>query len=105
MGGGESEFTVVELPSSFNYFGKEFSKLHIYENGFITLSNSNIPAWQDANLVCLRQHYAHTPPSGGTSLMYFDDSKHFYEGANNTIYDSPYFNCNQKRIWNAGKYL
>ena len=73
MNGGESEFQVVSLPSSFNYFGTEFSKLHINENGFVTLSNSHTPAWDNASASNLRH-------GGAVPFMYLDQDKHFQGG-------------------------
>ena len=73
MNGGESEFQVVSLPGSFNYFGTEFSKLHINENGFVTLSNSHTPAWDNARASNLRH-------GGAVPFMYLDQDNTFSRG-------------------------
>ena len=41
-GGDFSEFEVVELPETFNYFGQEFSHIYVNENGFLTFGNGGL---------------------------------------------------------------
>jgi hypothetical protein len=43
-----SEFEIVALPETFNYFGQSFSHIYVNENGFLTFGNSgtNKP-WDD----------------------------------------------------------
>ena len=50
MSGGEVEFYTVSLPESFNYFGKNFTHLHVNENGFVTLGNDKAKPYNDAGI-------------------------------------------------------
>ena len=80
MQGGEAEFFTVALPESFEYFGNNFTYLHINENGFITLDNDAIPPYDDL----LQDNLSNGQNRGAFPLSYFDEAKHF-EGGDSPI--------------------
>ena len=84
-----SEFEIVALPETFEYFGQSFSHIYVNENGFLSFgnggANSNKP-WHQVNLS--QAPAAHS--GGGRPLMYLHESDAYNSSGNNGSYPDDY---------------
>ena len=74
-----SEFEIVTLPETFEYFGQSFSHIYVNENGFLTFGNSGTDKpWHQVNLS--QAPAAHK--GGGRPLMYLHESGAYSSSGN-----------------------
>jgi hypothetical protein len=67
-----SEFEIVALPETFEYFGQSFSHIYVNENGFLTFGNGGANSNKPWHQVILAQAPA-AHSGGGRPLMYLHE--------------------------------
>jgi hypothetical protein len=82
-----SEFEIVALPETFNYFGQSFSHIYVNENGFLTFGNSgtNKP-WDDFSF---GSGSSYPYSGGGRPIQYLNHAEAYDGGSSSTLNYKP----------------